>query len=208
MRSIDGFSLALLEDYEKKLDSEGQDYLHRIRAGAQRMGTLIDDLLMLSRVSLKALVWERLDLSALASEVATEMRKAQPERDVEFALQEGVGVDGDPHLLRILLDNIIGNAWKFTGRRAKAKIEFGATRSGSETTLFVRDNGAGFDMKYGDKLFGAFQRLHKSAEFPGTGIGLATARRILARHGGRIWAEACPEKGATFFFTIGTKGET
>jgi light-regulated signal transduction histidine kinase (bacteriophytochrome) len=207
LRSIDGFSLALLEDYESKLDAEGQKHLHRIRNNAQRMGSLIDDLLMLSRVSRKDIALEELDLSALASAVATELRKTQPERDVEFVIQPGVFVNGDPHLLRIVLDNILGNAWKFTGRQPQPKIEFGAQVAGAQTTIFVRDNGAGFEMKYADKLFGAFQRLHKTEDFPGTGIGLATVQRIIARHGGRIWAEASPGKGATFFFTLERKKE-
>ncbi|MDO8805307.1 MAG: PAS domain-containing protein [Elusimicrobiota bacterium] len=209
LRSIDGFSLALLEDYENKLDGEGQAHLHRIRNSAQRMGVLIDDLLKLSRVSRAEFVRERLDLSALALAVTQELQKTQPERDVECVIQEGISADGDARLLRIVMDNLIGNAWKFTGRQPAARIEFGAVGSGPGTTYFVRDNGAGFDMKYGDKLFSAFQRLHKSEDFPGTGIGLVTVQRIVARHEGRVWAEAGMGKGAAFYFTLGTpKGDT
>jgi len=203
LRSIDGFSLALLEDYEAKLDAEGKAHLHRIRGSAQHMGFLIDDLLKLSRVSRAEFVRERVDLSALAQAVVNELRSAQPERDVECVIQKGLLADGDARLLRIALDNLLGNAWKFTGRQPKARIEFDAVSSGGGTTFFVRDNGAGFDMKYGGKLFGAFQRLHKTEDFAGTGIGLATVQRVVARHGGRVWAEASPGKGATFFFTVG-----
>ena len=208
LRSIDGFSLALLEDYEKKLDAEGQAHLHRIRDSAQRMGRLMDDLLRLSRVSRAKFALERLDLSALVLEVTKDLQKAQPDRVVECVIQKGILVDGDAGLLKIVLDNLLGNAWKFTGKQLRARVEFGVVGSGSETALFVRDNGAGFDMKYGGKLFGAFQRLHKTADFPGTGIGLATVQRIIARHGGRVWAEAGLEKGATFYFTLGSGQET
>ncbi len=208
LRSIDGFSLALLEDYENTLDTEGQEHLQRIRTSAQRMGVLIDDLLKLSRISRSELTHERLDLSALALAVIKDLQKAQPERVVECVIQRGVSVDGDAHLLRIALDNLLGNAWKFTGKQPKARIEFGAVSSGSGTTFFVRDNGAGFDMKYGGKLFSAFQRLHKTEDFPGTGIGLVTVQRIVARHGGRVWAEAGMGKGATFYFTLGIHKET
>ncbi len=203
LRSIDGFSLALLEDYEAKLDAEGRAHLHRIRGSAQHMGFLIDDLLKLSRVSRAEFVRERVDLSALAQAVTNELRSAQPERDVECVIQGGLLADGDARLLRIALNNLLGNAWKFTGRQAKARVEVGAAGSGSETTFFVRDNGAGFDMKYAGKLFGAFQRLHKTEDFAGTGIGLATVQRVVVRHSGRVWAEAGPGKGATFFFTLG-----
>lgn len=208
LRSIDGFSLALLEDYENKLDGEGREHLRRIRGGVQRMDGLIDDLLKLSRITRAELTRERLDLSALALEVVQELRKAQPERAVEGVIEKGILAEGDAGLLRIALENLLGNAWKFTGRRSGARVEFGAARSGHETTFFVRDNGAGFDMKYGGKLFNAFQRLHKNEDFPGTGVGLATVQRIVARHEGRVWAEAGIKKGATFFFTLGTGKET
>lgn len=207
LRSIDGFSLALLEDYEMKLDAEGQQHLHRIRGSAQFMGVLIDDMLKLSRLSRVKFTSQSLDLSALVSAVAGNLKEAHPDRAVECIIEKGVTVDGDAHLLRLVLENLIGNAWKFTGKQPKAKVEFGVVRSGGEAVHFVRDNGAGFDMKYSNKLFGAFQRLHTTEEFPGTGIGLVTVQRILARHGGRVWAEAGPGKGATFYFTLGTLKE-
>ncbi|MFH1723063.1 MAG: PAS domain S-box protein [Elusimicrobiota bacterium] len=207
LRSIDGFSLALLEDSGEKLDAEGRQHLQRVRAAAQRMGSLIDDLLSLSRVTRREISWGNLDMSALALAVAGDLRKANPGRDVELDIEEGVSLDGDAALIKIALENLIGNAWQFTGKLPKGRIRFGAAIEDGMTTLFVRDNGAGFDMAYAGKLFQAFQRLHRTEEFPGNGIGLATVRRIITLHGGRIWAEASPGEGATFFFTIGQKKE-
>ena len=202
LRSIDGFSQALLEDYADALDDEGKDHLNRVRSNTQRMGELIDDLLSLSRVTRSEMRWEQVDLSGLAQTIAAELREREPERQVEFAIADGVTSHGDSHLLRVALENLLGNAWKFTGKHPSARIEFGATSDQGQQAYFVRDDGAGFDMTYADKLFGAFQRLHPGTDFTGTGIGLATVQRVIHRHGGRIWAEGAVEQGATFFFTL------
>lgn len=202
LRGIDGFSLALLEDYEGKLDEEGQNYLQRIRTGCVRMGELIDDMLQLSRLSRGEIKRSRLDLSAMAAEVAAELQKGAPNRRVRFHIEPEVMVEADPVLLRAVLDNLLGNAWKFTAHKEATEISFGRIIEDDEQICFVRDNGAGFDMAYADKLFTAFQRLHTAKEFAGTGIGLATVQRIIHRHGGRIWAEAKIEQGAVFYFTI------
>lgn len=206
LRSADGFSLALLEDYEDKLDAQGKDYLKRVRAACQRMGVLIDDLLKLSRITRSEMRRENVDLGAMAMAIAAELQKTQPERQVEFAIADGSTVEGDARLLRVALDNLLGNAWKFTGRCSLAKIEFGVTTIDGERTFFVRDNGVGFDMAYAGKLFIPFQRLHTSDEFPGTGIGLVTAQRVIRRHGGRIWVKGVLGEGATFYFTLGGGG--
>jgi PAS domain S-box-containing protein len=202
LRSIDGFSQALLEDYADKLDEEGKDYLQRVRAASQRMAQLIDDILKLSRVTRSEMRHEPVDLSAMAQSIADELQKSEPDRQVQWAIQPGINVVGDSHLLHIMLDNLLNNAWKFTRGRSVAKIELGVTQQDDEPVYYVRDNGAGFDMTYVDKLFGAFQRLHSASEFPGTGIGLATVHRIAHRHGGRAWAEGEPDKGAVFYFTL------
>ncbi|MEH1942110.1 MAG: CHASE3 domain-containing protein [Nostoc sp.] len=202
LRSIDGFSQALLEDYADKLDVLGQNYLQRVRAATQRMAQLIDDLLNLSRLTRSEMRWEEVDLSALAEAIATELQKTEPERQVEFAIAPGLVTNGDAHLLRIVLENLLGNAWKFTGKHQRARIEFGVLQQDDTHVYFVRDDGTGFDMAYIDKLFGAFQRLHAMTEFEGTGIGLATVQRIVHRHGGRVWAESAVEQGATFYFTL------
>jgi PAS domain S-box-containing protein len=202
LRGIDGFSQALVEEYADVVDDQGRAYLRRIRAAAQRMGMLIDDLLALSRVTRREMRHERVDLSAVARTVAAHVQSTEPARHVEWVIAEGVGAEGDPALLRLALENLIGNAWKFTARRAPARIAFGAERRDGRVELFVRDNGVGFDMAYAGKLFGAFQRLHAMHEFPGTGIGLATVQRIVHRHGGQLRAEAAVDRGATFFFTL------
>jgi light-regulated signal transduction histidine kinase (bacteriophytochrome) len=202
LRSIDGFSQALVEDYAARLDEHGREYLHRIREAAQRMGRLIDGMLSLSRVTRAVLAREPVPLSAEARAIAAELKRSDPARQVEFVIAPGVIADGDGRLLRIVLENLLGNAWKFTAKTRDARIEFGTTRDGERPTYFVRDNGAGFDMKYAEKLFRAFQRLHSADEFPGTGIGLATVQRIIHRHGGRVWAEAEEQRGATFYFTL------
>jgi PAS domain S-box-containing protein len=207
LRSIDGFSLALLEDYEEKLDEEGKDSLHRVRAATQRMGVLIDDLLNLSRVTRAEIKLQSVDLSAIGSSIATELHETQPQRRMEFHIQEGLQAYADPNLIRIALENLLGNAWKFTSKRDSARIEFGQTNSNGNLVYFIRDDGAGFDRAYADRLFGAFQRLHDKNDFPGTGVGLATVQRIIHRHGGRIWAESAVQKGATFFFTLGDARE-
>jgi PAS domain S-box-containing protein len=202
LRSIDGFSLALMEDYADKLDERALSHLNRIRAATQRMAQLIDDLIKLAYVTRSEMHTEEVDLSALANTVLAECRKADPKRRVECVVQEHVVGPGDPLLLRSVLENLLGNAWKFTARQPAAKIEFGAAGQEGEAVYFVRDNGAGFNMKYGKKLFGAFQRLHTTADFPGTGVGLATVQRIIHRHGGRVSAEGAEGKGATFSFTL------
>jgi PAS domain S-box-containing protein len=202
LRTIDGFSQALLEDYMAKLDAQGQDYLRRLRGASQKMGELIDGLIKLSRLARSEMHEEKVDLSALAKDITTRLQETQPQRRAEFIIDRGLTTRGDPQLLRALLENLLGNAWKFTDKRQQARIEFGATQNGDKKAYFVRDNGAGFDMTYADKLFGAFQRLHKTTEFPGTGIGLATVQRIINRHGGSVWAEGAVGEGATFYFTL------
>jgi PAS domain S-box-containing protein len=202
LRSIDGFSQVLLEDYTDRLDDEGKSYFMRVRSASQRMAELIDDLLNLSRVTRGEMRYETVDLSALAQTVSMEIQQSQPERDVEFTIAPGLVTKGDTHLLRVVLENLLGNAWKFTNKRERARIEFGYAETDGQPAYFVRDNGAGFDMAYADRLFGAFQRLHSEKEFWGTGIGLATVQRIIHRHGGSTWAEGAVEKGATFYFTL------
>lgn len=202
LRAIDGFSQALLEDYAEKLDDTGRDYLARVRAGAQRMGHLIDDLLKLARVSRAELHPSKIDLSAIAKKISDELRENNPRRNVRVNITSGLMVQGDAQLLRIALENLLNNAWKYTGKRSEAQIEFGMRTHNGEACYFVEDNGAGFDMAYASKLFGAFQRLHDAKEFPGTGVGLATVQRIIHRHGGHIWAEAAFDKGSVFYFTL------
>jgi signal transduction histidine kinase len=208
LRSIDGFSQAVIEDYAGQLDDQGRDYLCRVRAATQRMGYLIDDMLALSRVTLAEMQRVTVDLSELAAEVIVELQKNEPERSVDWRIEPGLVATGDAHLLRVLLVNLLGNSWKFTGKTANAKIEFGAMRNTpipdtqGAMDFFVRDNGAGFDMTYAGKLFGAFRRLHTNAEFPGTGIGLATVQRIIHRHGGQVRGEGVPGRGATFCFSL------
>ena len=203
LRSIDGFSLALLEDYSPVLDEAGRRHLERVRRATQTMGVLIDDLLKLARVARAEIRQDEVDLSALAEEVAEDLHERQPEHPVEFVTGAGLRGRGDSRLLKVLLENLLGNAWKFTSKQPRARIEFGREGNGNGSPFFVRDDGAGFDMAYASKLFGAFQRLHSVAEFPGTGIGLATCARIVHRHGGNIWADSQPGQGATFFFTLG-----
>jgi PAS domain S-box-containing protein len=202
LRAIDGFSQALLEDYTDRLDAQGQHFLKRVRRATTHMGHLIDDLLGLSRVTRTEMQWQRVDLSALAETIAAELQKTQPDRQVQFVITPALVTRGDRRLLRLVLENLLGNAWKYTSRHSQARIELGKQETDGRTVYFVRDDGAGFDMAYADKLFGAFQRLHAAAEFEGTGIGLATVQRILHRHGGRIWAEGAVERGATVYFTV------
>lgn len=202
LRSIDGFSQVLLEDYSDKLDADGIDSLRRIRAASQRMSLLIDGLLSLSHITRAELKRGRVNLSALVHDIAGVLEENEHDREVEFVISEGLFDEGDERLLYAALQKLIGNAWKFTQKRLIARIEFGAVEADGTLTYFVRDNGAGFDMAYSNKLFSIFQRLHDSTEFPGTGIGLATARRIVNRHGGQLWAEGEVGKGATFYFTL------
>ncbi len=202
LRAINGFSLALLEDYSGKLDDMGENYLQRVRTASQRTGTLIDDILTLSRISRGDINRETVNLSDIVQEVTAELQATEPKRQVTVIIKEGVKVEGDARLLRVMLENLLGNAWKFTGKHTRTRIEFGYTENEGETICFVRDDGAGFDMAYANKLFGAFQRLHPVAEFEGTGIGLATVQRIINRHGGRVWAEGAVGQGATFYFSL------
>ena len=211
LRSIDGFSQILLEDYSDVLDEPGKDYLARVRASSQKMGQLIDDLLKLSQLTRGKIVKRRVDLSRLAHEIVDELREEQAKQEVEVIIKPGLVAQGDEALLRVMLKNLLGNAWKFTGQANHARIELGVLTSAeveevneeSGTVFFVRDNGAGFDMTFQGKLFGAFQRLHRAEEFPGTGIGLATVERIIRRHGGRVWGKGRVGEGATFFFALG-----
>jgi light-regulated signal transduction histidine kinase (bacteriophytochrome) len=203
LRSIDGFSQALLEDFPRDVPEDAQRYLARIRAATQRMGQLIEDLLNLSRVSRVELERRDVDVSEIARQVVNDLQQREPERKVDMLIWEGMRATVDSRLLRAALENLIGNAWKFTSKAASPRIEIGRVPDGERVTFFVRDNGAGFDMAYSNKLFGAFQRLHSGNDYAGTGIGLATVQRIVHRHGGRVWAEAQPGKGATFFFTVG-----
>ncbi|MBI2289422.1 MAG: PAS domain-containing protein, partial [Betaproteobacteria bacterium] len=202
LRGIDGFSQLLLQKYAGQLDATGSDYLQRIRRAGLRMAELIDDLLQLSRVSRSQIRTEPLDLSRLARSILATLREREPERRVVTDVQDGVELNADPHLLKIVLENLLGNAWKFTGKREEATIRVEAREQDGEMVVFVKDNGAGFDIKYAHKLFGAFQRLHGAAEFEGTGIGLATVQRIINLHGGRIWADSTLGTGATFYFVI------
>jgi PAS domain S-box-containing protein len=202
LRAIDGFSQALVEDYGDKLDAEGRRYLARVREAAQRMAELIDDLLTLSRVTRSELRRDRVDLSALAHTLLAAFQRVEPDRRVDIVIAPAMVVDADAQLAAIALDNLLGNAWKFTSKRTDARIEVGVTSVDDVPTYYVRDNGAGFDMAYRDKLFGVFQRLHLETDYPGTGIGLATVARIAQRHRGRTWAEGRPGEGATFYFTL------
>lgn len=204
LRSIDGFSQALLEDHFEGLNEKGRDYLQRVRTSAQRMGQLIDDLLLLSRVSRADLSRGHVNITDIARAVAAELQRKEPEREIVFTLQEGLVADADSRLMRVLFDNLLGNAWKFTTKTPEPHVEFGVTERQGDSVFFVRDNGAGFNMTYAGKLFNPFQRLHSEDDFPGTGIGLATVRRIVDRHGGRVWAEGAVGLGATVFFTIST----
>jgi two-component system NtrC family sensor kinase len=202
LRSIDGFSKLLMEDHAGKLNAKGQDYLLRVRESAQRMGELIDDLLLLSRVGRADLKRDRIDLSAIARTVAGQLQKKEPDRRVTVQIADELIAEADGGLMRVLFENLIGNAWKFAAKVPEARIEVGAEQQDGGIAFFVRDNGAGFDMNYAEKLFSPFQRLHTEEEFPGTGIGLATVHRIVDRHGGRIRAQSAVDRGATFYFTI------
>ena len=206
LRSIDGFSQALLEDFNDRLNAEGQDYLRRVRAASQRMGELIDALLQLSRVARAGIHKTRVDLSAIARHIAEALTSAHPERQVDWQIETELFAQGDRNLLTILMENLLGNAFKYTGGKEHAHIEFGRSRDGGAAHYFVKDDGAGFDMTYADKLFQPFQRLHHASEFEGHGIGLATVQRIASRHGGRAWATGELDKGATFCFELDDSG--
>ena len=202
LRSIEGFTKALQEEYTDNLDATGRDYLLRVISACRRMNQLIEAMLNMARLTRGELHAQTVDLSSLAMVIAHDLRKQQPDRQVEFVIADKLKVNGDATMLQVLLENLFHNSWKFTGRQAAARIELGAVRMDGRMVLFVRDNGAGFDMRYADKLFMPFNRFHAAAEFPGLGIGLAIAHRIVRRHNGRLWAESAPEQGATFFFTL------
>jgi light-regulated signal transduction histidine kinase (bacteriophytochrome) len=201
LRAIDGFSQAILEDYHDQVDEEGQDFLRRIQAASRHMARLIDDILLLSRISRAELRHGAVKLSALASAVAAELQKASGKQQVDFIAAPGIEVKGDPNLLRIVMENLLNNAYKFMGNKS-GTIEFGMIVQDEKPVYFVRDTGVGFDMAYANKLFAPFQRLHREDEFEGIGIGLATVQRVIHRHGGHIWAEGEVGKGATFYFTL------
>jgi signal transduction histidine kinase len=205
LRRIDSFSRAILESQADRLDDSGRKFLVRVREASQQMSQLIDDVLYLSRVTRAELRDQEVDLSELAGTIAGRLQEAEPERRVELKIRPGLVVTGDGQLLKIALENLLENAWKFTARQPEARIEFGATQVSGEPTYFFRDNGAGFDMTYAGRLFGPFQRLHAQHDFPGSGIGLATVQRIIHRHGGRVWAEGLVGQGATFYFTLGRR---
>jgi signal transduction histidine kinase len=202
LRSIDGFSQALLEDYGDRLDEQAEDYLRRVRGAAQRMALLIDELLQLSRVTRAEFRRRQVNLGELAEMILADLRKEQRARKAEIHVAPGLIVDGDAALLRNVLENLLGNAWKFSSKRDCSRIQVDSRVDNGKTVFFVRDNGAGFDPAYSNRLFGAFQRLHREDEFPGTGVGLATVQRIIHRHGGRVWAEGGVDQGATFYFMI------
>ena len=199
LRTIDGFSQILLEDYGARLEEAGRRHLDRVRGAAQKMSRLIDAMLMLSRLTRRELKLGQVDLSRLAMEIFAELRKTNPARQVELMVAPGIEAYGDEGLLQIVLQNLLNNAWKFTRKCELGRIEFGVDEQDGKRVFYVRDNGVGFDMRYVDKLFGEFQRLHTDDEFEGTGIGLATIQRIIHRHGGKVWAEGEVGKGATFF---------
>jgi light-regulated signal transduction histidine kinase (bacteriophytochrome) len=203
LRRIESFSRAVQESQGERMDADGRRYLDRVREASRQMSQLIDDVLHLARVTGAEMREQEVDLSGLVTLLLDRMREAEPERRVESKIRPGLTVSADGQLLRIALENLLQNAWKFTGREPVARLEFGMTTIGGEQAYFIRDNGAGFDMAYADRLFGPFQRLHLASEFPGTGIGLATVQRIIHRHGGRVWAEGMVGQGATFHFTIG-----
>jgi light-regulated signal transduction histidine kinase (bacteriophytochrome) len=206
LRAIDGFSLALLEDCDHKLDPAEKEHLRRVRGATANMGRLIDDMLNLARTARYELVRGKVDLSALAREIVSAFQETEPERGATCVIAPDVIVEGDRTLLRVVLENLLGNAWKFTSKQPDAHIEFGVQSESGRTVYFVRDNGAGFDMRYADKLFGVFQRLHDGREFQGSGVGLATVQRIVHRHGGRIWAGSAVGEGATFYFVLDAGG--
>jgi PAS domain S-box-containing protein len=202
LRGIDGWSLALQEEYGAQLGEQGQTYINTVRSETQRMGKLIDDMLQLSRLTRAEMRTEQVDLSTIAETIATRLQEADPRRRVEFIIQKGLHAHCDANLMEAALSNLLDNAFKFTGKIPQARIDFGQTTLEGKLAFYVRDNGAGFDMAFAGKLFGAFQRMHRASEFPGTGVGLAIVQRIVHRHGGRVWVESSVDQGATFYFTV------
>ncbi|MCG6970103.1 MAG: hypothetical protein LJE85_10085, partial [Gammaproteobacteria bacterium] len=203
LRAINGYCQIVMEDYDRVLDDQGRNNLSRVRLASVHMGELIDDLLNLSRTSRHKMEYETVNISDIAKDVIARLQYDHPERNVETDFKDGLVTQADPHLIKIALENLIGNAWKYTAKTPQAKLEFGLTHNSNEPVYYVRDNGAGFDMAYMDRLFGPFQRLHTRDEFEGSGIGLAIVARIIKRHGGRIWAQGKVNQGAAFYFTLG-----
>jgi light-regulated signal transduction histidine kinase (bacteriophytochrome) len=202
LRAIDGFSRILIDDFQSTLSQDGITHLQKIRMASAQMGQLIDDMLRLSRINRAEVRFDPVDLSLLVHSVFNELQSREPERVVSIEITPGLQTLADERLLRVAIENLMSNAWKFTGKTARAKIEVGQIKTGDKPAFFIRDNGVGFDMAYANKLFGAFQRLHSTEDFPGTGIGLAIVQRVIHKHGGRIWAEAVKDEGATFYFTL------
>jgi len=202
LRAIDGFSALLDERIGARLDAEDADFLQRIRRAADRMSALIDGMLQLARLSTQTLARSNVDLGALAREAADELQRAAPERSAQWSIASGLWVEADAALMRTVMQSLLDNAWKFTGRVPSPRIDVGVERINGEPVFHVRDNGVGFDMSFSDRLFDTFHRMHAEHEFPGTGIGLATVKRIIARHGGKIWVQARPGQGAVFYFTL------
>lgn len=200
LRSVRGFTEVLLEQYAQNLDVAGRDFLRRVRDASSQMDKLVDDLLRLSRVSRSEIQRQEINLSRVAEEIVSELRKSDPSRNVTVTVASGLRANGDERLMRLVLDNLVRNAWKFTSKRSDAAIEVG--RNDASDTFFVRDNGVGFDMAYAPRLFGVFQRLHSTVDFPGSGVGLAIVQRVINRHGGRVWAEGAVDAGAAFYFTL------
>ena len=207
LRHIDGFSLTLQQEYAEKLDERGEELIAKVRDGAHRMGYLIDALLQMSRTTRDSLRRAEYDLSSAATRIMKELRRKDPQRQVDVSIDEGMIVLGDPDLLNSVLENLLGNSWKFTAHREKARIRFGCERVKDGITYYLRDNGVGFDPSFSSKLFQPFQRLHDHTEFEGNGIGLATVQRIIFRHDGKIWADSHPDQGATFYFTLGRRSK-
>jgi light-regulated signal transduction histidine kinase (bacteriophytochrome) len=202
LRAIDGFSQVLIDDYGEVLDGDGHDYLDRIRKGAQRMGVLIDHMLLLAQVSRHQLDMSQLNLTAMADEIMADLKQQQPDRTVDIKIEPALEVYGDKALMQVVLENLLGNAWKYTSKTPNAEIKFGLKNPGPNPIYYIKDNGAGFDQKYVENLFKPFQRLHTKESFEGTGVGLATVSRVIGRHGGLIWAEGETEKGACFYFSL------
>ncbi|HNU10037.1 MAG TPA: ATP-binding protein [Rubrivivax sp.] len=202
IRVVEGFTRIVKEDYGRQLDRVGNDHLDRVMAAAARMNQMIDAMLTMARLASQPILRQPVELSQLALYVVEELRRSAPEREVEVLIEPGLQARGDPTLLRLVLENLLGNAWKYSARTPRARIEFGRSDADGERAFMVRDNGAGFDMRAADRLFGLFQRLHSAKDFAGTGVGLASVRRIVQRHGGQVWAQSEPGRGATFFFTL------
>lgn len=202
LRALDGFSLALVEDYGPALDEQAKNYLQRIREASTRMAQLIDDLLNLAQISRAEVRREKVDLSTMAMKVMAELQNSEPEHPTQIVIAQGLEARGDPHLLGIVLENLLDNAWKFRAATRQARIEFGVAEQDGHKAYFVRDNGVGFDGAHAGRLFEPFRRLHPKTDFPGTGIGLATVARIVRKHGGEVWAEGKVDEGATFYFTL------